>query len=133
ARGRVSARADAQAGQRACLSDAEVDDHFRALLYGVRRAVRSRGTEPVEREGAEHGQHRRELGYNVAETLWELTLFRQMLLGVVEEFEAGTETLSREERAAVQKRILDVLDRSIKASVEQYAGEPEQEPERVMA
>src|SRR5204862_2972624 len=74
----------------------------------------------------------RELGYNVAETLWELTLFRQMLLAVVEEFEAGTETLSREERAAVQKRILDVLGRSIKASVEQYVGEPEQERDRVV-
>ncbi len=135
ARWRLAARADdtqAQACQRLHLSDAEIDDHFPALLEAVVRALRNHGTASVEREGAEHGHHRRELGYNVAETLWELTLFRQMLLGVVEEFEAGTETLSREERAAVQKRILDVLDRSIKASVEQYVGEPEQERDRVV-
>src|SRR5438093_2017223 len=120
ARWRLAARAaDTQACQRLHLSDAEIDDHFPALLDAVVRALRNHGTASVEREGAEHGHHRRELGYNVAETLWELTLFRQMLLGVVEEFEAGTETLSREERAAVEKRILDVLDRSIKASVEQ--------------
>src|SRR5438445_6779209 len=135
ARWRLAARADdtqAQACQRLHLSDAEIDDHFPALLDAVVRALRNHGTASVEREGAEHGHHRRELGYNVAETLWELTLFRQMLLGVVEEFEAGTETLSREERAAVEKRILDVLDRSIKASVEQYVGEPEQERDRVV-
>jgi len=135
ARWRLAARADdthAQACQRLNLSDAEIDDHFPALLDAVVRALRNHGTASVEREGAEHGHHRRELGYNVAETLWELTLFRQMLLGVVEEFEAGTETLSREERAAVEKRILDVLDRSIKASVEQYVGEPEQERDRVV-
>ena len=135
ARWRLAARADdtqAQACQRLNLSDAEIDDHFPALLDAVVRALRNHGTASVEREGAEHGHHRRELGYNVAETLWELTLFRQMLLGVVEEFEAGTETLSRAERAAVEKRILDVLDRSIKASVEQYVGEPEQERDRVV-
>src|SRR6266478_2381444 len=135
ARWRLAARADdtqAQACQRLHLSDAEIDDHFPALLDAVVRALRNHGTASVEREGAEHGHHRRELGYNVAETLWELTLFRQMLLGVVEEFEAGTETLSRKERAAVEKRILDVLDRSIKASVEQYVGEPEQERDRVV-
>jgi len=135
ARWRLAARADdtqAQACQRLNLSDAEIDDHFPALLDAVVRALRNHGTASVEREGAEHGHHRRELGYNVAETLWELTLFRQMLLGVVEEFEAGTETLSRKERAAVEKRILDVLDRSIKASVEQYVGEPEQERDRVV-
>ena len=133
ARWRLAARADeTQACQRLHLSDAEIDDHFPVLLDAVVRALRNHGTASVEREGAEHGHHRRELGYNVAETLWELTLFRQMLLGVVEEFEAGTETLSREERAAVEKRILDVLDRSIKASVEQYVGEPEQERDRVV-
>ncbi len=133
ARWRSAARAaDTQACPRLNLSDAEIDDHFPALLDAVVRALRNHGTASVEREGAEHGHHRRELGYNVAETLWELTLFRQMLLGVVEEFEAGTETLSREERAAAQKRILDVLDRSIKASVEQYVGEPEQERDRVV-
>jgi len=133
ARWRSAARADnTQACQRLKLSDVEIDDHFPALLDAVVRALRNHGTASVEREGAEHGHHRRELGYNVAETLWELTLFRQMLLGVVEEFEAGTETLSREERAAVEKRILDVLDRSIKASVEQYVGEPEQERDRVV-
>src|SRR6266404_7691738 len=135
ARWRLAARADdtqAQACQRLNLSDAEIDDHFPALLDAVVRALRNHGTASVEREGAEHGHHRRELGYNVAETLWELTLFRRMLLGVVEEFEAGTETLSRAERAAVEKRILDVLDRSIKASVEQYVGEPEQERDRVV-
>ena len=135
ARWRLAARADdtqAQACQRLNLSDAEIDDHFPALLDAVVRALRNHGTASVEREGAEHGHHRRELGYNVAETLWELTLFRQMLLGVVEEFETATETLSREERAAVEKRILDVLDRSIKASVEQYVGEPEQERDRVV-
>ena len=32
----------------------------------------------------------------------------------------------------MEKRILDVLDRSIKASVEQYVGEPEQERDRVV-
>ena len=133
ARWRSAARADeTHACQRLHLVDAEIDDHFPALLDAVVRALRNHGTASVEREGAEHGHHRRELGYNVAETLWELTLFRQMLLGVVEEFEAGTETLSREERAAVQKRILDVLDRSIKASVEQYVGEPEHERDRVV-
>src|SRR2546428_13015635 len=133
ARWRSAARADeTQACQRLHLSDAEIDDHFPALLDAVARALRNHGTASVEREGAEHGHHRRELGYNVAETLWELTLFRQMLLGVVEEFEAGTETRSREERAAVEKRILDVLDRSIKASVEQYVEEPEHERDRVV-
>ena len=133
ARWRSAARADeTHACQRLHLVDAEIDDHFPALLDAVVRALRNHGTASVEREGAEHGHHRRELGYNVAETLWELTLFRQMLLGVVEEFEAGTETLSREERAAVEKRILDVLDRSIKASVEQYVGEPEHERDRVV-
>src|SRR6266404_1118006 len=106
ARWRSAARADeTQACQRLNLSDADIDDHFPALLDAVVRALRNHGTASVEHEAAEHGHHRRELGYNVAETLWELTLFRQMLLGVVEEFEAGTETLSREERAAVEKRI----------------------------
>jgi signal transduction histidine kinase len=133
ARWRSAARADEQqACQRLNLSDAELDDHFPELLDALVRVLRNHETESVEREGTEHGHHRRELGYNVAETLRELTLFRQMALTVVEEFEAETGKLTQEELAEARKRVLDVLDDSVKASVQQYVREPEQERDRVV-
>jgi len=133
ARWRLAARTDAeQPCRRLNLTDADFDDHFPALLDALVRVLRNHETESIEQEATDHGHQRRELGYNVAETLWELTLFRQIVLAVVEDFEAETGRLTEEDLAEARKRLLDMLDRSVKASVQQFVREPEQERDQVI-
>ena len=74
--------------------------------------------EQVEHEGAEHGHQRRQHGYAVTELLWELTLFRRVLMAAVEgPFQASAERLDDHSLAQARLYLLDLLDRSVHASI----------------
>ncbi|HEV7731469.1 MAG TPA: hybrid sensor histidine kinase/response regulator [Candidatus Binatia bacterium] len=123
----------ADPSQPACrlgLSGEQLDDHIPSLTEKVGQALLGTATPDVEPEGAEHGHQRRGLGYHVLECMWELGVFRKVLFEVSHEI-AGRCDSSRDEVAAGQQELLDVLDRSMRASVRQYALETEQEREAV--
>lgn len=134
ARWRGLVRADpASACRRLQLTDTELDNHVPMLLAALVDTLAFQATQQVEAEGAIHGHQRRENGYTITEVLWELTLFRRLLLVVVEEYEGKTGALTQEELAAARERILDVIDRSMKASISQYIQEAEAERDRLQA
>ena len=110
------------------ISDATLDDHLPSLLDKLADAIRGRTTADVEPEGIAHGHQRRMLGYTVREILWEFRLLRQIIMEATREQQrvqySGTSEAEFEE---AQDRILDIIDRSIAASVESYVKETEDE------
>jgi signal transduction histidine kinase len=84
--------------------------------------------EHVEKEGAAHGHQRRALGYTIDELLWEMALFRRVLMETVEDFVQNLpQGRVRNADAAVRRHLLDLLDRSVRASVGQFMREAEGE------
>jgi len=106
------------------LTDRDLDDHLPSLIDKLADALRARATPQVEPEGKAHGHTRRTLGYTIPDILRELTLFRHVLMDVVQEFGADATTADSEEAREV---ILDVIDRSMTASAEEYTRDTEQE------
>jgi signal transduction histidine kinase len=109
------------------LSDADLDDHLPQVLDDLARALRGKDTPKVEQDGAEHGHQRRGLGYQVDECLCELHLFRRVLLDHIETRSDVVESASHAQVADVRRTLLDLMDRSMQASVRQYIGEAENE------
>lgn len=131
ARWRTAVRSDPSApAVRLGLDGARLDDHIPALTRAVALALRGERTPTVESEGAEHGHQRRGLGYQVTECMHELTVFRQVLLVVMREVEASSGT-PRGDVVQAEWFLLDVIDRSVQASVRQYAFETQQERDAV--
>src|SRR5581483_9000475 len=127
-RWRERARTDpTQALARLNISDRELDDHLPSLLDDVVRCLRGDEAEGVDVDGANHGQQRRRLGYHVTECLAELMQFRSILVDVLDEYEASGDAAPGESPAAGRKRVFDVLDRSVKASVARYTDDAERE------
>jgi signal transduction histidine kinase/ActR/RegA family two-component response regulator len=128
-RWRDEARRDpTQPATRMGLTGAEFDDHLPALLRMLASDLRGVAPDHVEKEGAEHGHQRRMHGYTVTEVLGEMTLFRRVLMAAVEgEFQTSSHRLSDEGLAAARLSLLDLLDRSVHASVSQFMQEAQAE------
>jgi signal transduction histidine kinase/ActR/RegA family two-component response regulator len=134
-RWRDEARRDpTQPANRLGLAGAQLDDHLPALLRMLASDLRGVAPDHVEKEGAEHGHQRRSHGYTATEVLWEMTLFRRVLTAAVEgEFQTSAHRLSDEGLAAARLSLLDLLDRSVHASVSQYIREAEVERDEARA
>jgi signal transduction histidine kinase/CheY-like chemotaxis protein len=134
-RWRKEVRRDAaQPAHRLGLSGRALDDHLPSLLRMLAHGLMGVTPEKVEHEGAEHGHQRRQHGYAVTELLWELTLFRRVLMAAVEgHFRASVERPDDQALAQARLYLLDLLDRSVHASVSQYMREAERERDEARA
>ncbi len=123
-----------QPANRVALSGRELDDHLPSLLRMLAHGLLGGTLDRVEDEGAEHGHQRRQHGYAVTELLWELTVFRRALMAAVEsDFQATAERLDDRALARARLHLLDLLDRSVHASVSQYTREAEGERDEARA
>jgi signal transduction histidine kinase len=109
------------------LADRELDDHLPSLIDKLADALHARATPDVESEGRAHGQTRRRLRYTIREVLWELTLFRRVLMDTIHEFDLHDARVTGKDLREASGRILDVIDRSMTASAEQYTMDTEGE------
>jgi signal transduction histidine kinase len=123
-RWRTTARAEsAQAERLAEMDDRELLDHLPALteaLIGVLRGKEESGEDDARR----HGHQRRLDGYRVTDVLWELTIFRRVFVGVLDEASAHDAGWVPVDEG---KTILDLLDLWTRASIDQHVKETEQE------
>src|SRR5690348_6284114 len=70
------------------LSDVELDDHLPSLIDKLADALRAQATPDVEPEGRAHGHNRRTLQYTISQIVTEFTLFRRVLMDLVQTFYA---------------------------------------------
>jgi signal transduction histidine kinase len=127
-RWREAARRDAD--QPACrhgLEGKELDDHLPSLLRMLARCLREEATPEVEREGAAHGKQRRRLGYTIGELFDEMMLFKRTTVEVLEECAAERSNFTFAHLSQARFRLVDLIDLSLKASVEQFVSETEAE------
>jgi signal transduction histidine kinase len=114
-----------------------IDDHLPSLLDMLASCLRGVPTEHVEKEGATHGHQRRALGYTVDELLWEMSLFRRVLILAVEDFLTRSMGSSRgavaSEERAVRHCLFDLVDKSVRASVNQFMREAEAERDEALS
>lgn len=110
----------------------QLDDHIPSLTESIGRALGGTQSAIVEREGAAHGHQRRALGYEVTACMGELAIFRQVLFTIMCEIESATDA-ARAEVMGATRMLLDVIDRSVQASVREYGIETERERDVVQA
>jgi hypothetical protein len=68
------------------LSDEEVEDHLPEITDQIVRALRGEYTkDAIDRDGRTHGHRRRQDGYSVGDVAWELSLYRHLMVNLVEE------------------------------------------------
>jgi hypothetical protein len=114
----------AQAERLAQMDDRELLDHLPALTEAMIGVLRGEQDSPVEDDARRHGHQRRLDGYSVVDVLWELTTFRRVFLGVLDEASAAVADWIPIDGS---KTILDLLDLCARASIDQYVKETEQE------
>src|SRR5580704_17075110 len=81
--------------------------------------------ENVEQEGSRHGIQRSSEGYTVVEVMRELNLYRRVLLNTVDE--VITQDVPPDGVIHARRLMLELVDRSFNASVEQYTAQSEKE------
>jgi signal transduction histidine kinase len=124
-RWRKAAKEDsAQAERLAQMDDRELLDHLPALTEALIGVLRGQQGSLVEDDARRHGHQRRLDGYSVVDVLWELTIFRRVFLGVLDEASAAVADWIPVDGS---KTILDLLDLCARASIDQYVKEAEQE------
>ncbi len=129
-RWRTLARSDARhASCRIGLDDEALEDHLPSLFDKLVACLDGRDTPELEAEGAAHGSQRRGLGYAVTELLWEMTLFRRVVMDAVDALQHEG-AVPHEEISEVRSRILDLIDASARASVGRWNAEAERERDR---
>src|SRR5580698_6439714 len=85
-RWRDAARAESEQTERlAKMDDRELLDHLPALTEALIQTLRGEEGSQVEIDARRHGHQRRLDGYSVVDVLWELTTFRRVFLGVLDE------------------------------------------------
>jgi len=75
----------AQAERLFKMDDRELLDHLPTLTEALIRVLRGEQESLIEVDARRHGHQRRLDGYNVVDVLWELTIFRRVFLGVLDE------------------------------------------------
>jgi signal transduction histidine kinase len=114
-----------QPANRHHLSGRQLVDHLPLLLDALTRCLRDEDVGEVEQHGREHGHQRRSVGYRVEELLDEMHLFRRVVFVTVDEHRR--ERMDDGAWVAARSVILDLLERSITASVAEYTRETESE------
>jgi signal transduction histidine kinase/CheY-like chemotaxis protein len=108
------------------LSDEEVEDHLPVITEQIIRALRGKFTDDeIDRDGRIHGHRRRQDGYSVGDVAWELSLYRHLLVILVDEALSAT----AEPHHGNQSRnlVMHLMDRCLRTSIEQFVFEAEQE------
>jgi len=124
-RWRKAAEAEStQAERLAKMDDRELLDHLPALTDALIGVLRGEEESRVEDDARRHGHQRRLDGYGVVDVLWELTIFRRVFLGVLDEASADVADWIPVHGS---KTILNLLDLCARASVDQHVNETEQE------
>jgi len=67
------------------LDDQELQDHLPALAGKIINLLRGESAEGLDEDAAQHGRHRRALGYSIIPLLRELQIFRQVLIQMTRE------------------------------------------------
>jgi signal transduction histidine kinase/CheY-like chemotaxis protein len=101
------------------LPEPELRDHAPILLQQIITALEGQDTPTVEPTGWEHGRQRWDHAYRVTEVLEELSIMRQVLAEVVDEY-AASHSLTTEEVREARRRLHQIIDRSGAASAAQY-------------
>jgi signal transduction histidine kinase len=106
------------------MDDRELLDHLPALTEALIGVLRGEEGSQVEIDARRHGHQRRLDGYSVVDVLWELTTFRRVFLGVLDEASAAVADWIPVDGS---KTILDLLDLCARAAIDQHVKETEQE------
>jgi signal transduction histidine kinase len=120
----------AQAERLAKMDDHELLDHVPALTEALIRVLRGQQESLIEAAARRHGHQRRLDGYNVVDVPWELTIFRRVFLGVLDE---ASEEVSDWIPIDESRTILNLLDVCARASIDQLVKETEQERDAAAA
>jgi signal transduction histidine kinase len=124
-RWRNAAKAEStQAERLAKMDDRELLDHLPALTEALIGVLRGEEESMVEVDARRHGHQRRLDGYSVVDVLWELTIFRRVFLGVLDEASAPVANRIAVDGSAT---ILNLLDICARASIDQHVKETEEE------
>jgi signal transduction histidine kinase len=120
----------AQAERLAQMDDHELFDHLPALTEALIGVLRGESESLVEQDARNHSHQRRLDGYSVVDVLWELTIFRRVFLGVLDEASAEVADWIPVDGS---RAILDLLDLCARASIDQHVKETEQERDAAAA
>jgi signal transduction histidine kinase/CheY-like chemotaxis protein len=102
-----------------------LEDHLPALTGEVIECLRGKAPANIEEDGRRHGQQRRRDGFTVVQVMRELNLYRRVLLNTVDELLA--QGAAPEDIVHARRLMLELVDRSVNASVEQFTVEAEEE------
>jgi signal transduction histidine kinase len=116
-----------QAAMVAHLDDRELQDHLPALTDKIIQMLRGEPISGLEEDAIEHGQQRYKEGYSVVQLLQEMQIFRQILAAMVYEIVSINTDDSAAEVEQYRKRIINLIDLSMNASVAQYTRAAEEE------
>jgi len=114
-----------QPANRHHLTGKNLVDHLPLLLDALSRCLRNEDVGEIDQQGRQHGHQRRSVGYRVEEVLDEMHLFRRIVLVTVDDHRR--ERMDDSEWVAAREVILELLDRSVKASVAEYSRQTESE------
>jgi signal transduction histidine kinase/ActR/RegA family two-component response regulator len=107
------------------LSDQELEDHLPEITDQIIKALRGAYTNnAIEKDGRIHGHRRRNDGYTVGDVAWELSLYRQL---IVELIEAALESEPKSiDDDGARKYAIQLMDRCLRNSIEQFVLEADE-------
>src|ERR1700691_3247655 len=106
-----------QAALVADLDDQELQDHLPALTERIIALLRGEPAEGLIEDAVEHGRQRYKDGYSVVQLLREMQIFRRVLATMAYEI---VEDESSEQVQICRNLVVDIIDRSMNASVAEY-------------
>jgi signal transduction histidine kinase/ActR/RegA family two-component response regulator len=95
-------------------------NHIPALLEQIETTAADEATPGVETEARVHGTQRWEHGFLVDELIGELSALRLLVLDQIERYVETAGGLTAVEVVRVSKRVVDVIDRTARASASQF-------------
>src|SRR6202453_279994 len=113
-----------QAALVAHLDDLELQDHLPALTERIIALLRGEPADGLIEDAIEHGQQRYRDGYSVVQLLRELQIFRRVLANMAYEI---VEDESAEHVQNCRNLVIDIIDRSMNASVSEYTRAAEEQ------
>src|SRR3984957_5800057 len=113
-----------QAALVAHLDDLELQDHLPALTVRIIALLRGEPADGLIEDAIEHGQQRYRDGYSVVQLLRELQIFRRVLANMAYEI---VDDESAEQVQICRNLVVDIIDRSMNASVAEYTRAAEEQ------
>jgi signal transduction histidine kinase len=102
------------------LDRVQLRNHIPTLLKEIEATLVGEATPKVEAEARDHGTVRWEDGFIIDEMIWELSALRLVLLDEIERYVGAEGSLTPVEVVVASKRIVDVIDRTARASAGQF-------------